>query len=236
MIQKKMVNLLGLVIFFILLALQTNPPAFLPDYFTTIFGYSSLLSLAFFIKFTFYQGRKSPFLLVIASLTILRVVEIFFKLIFNFQPGFSYPSNSEVIPYLFIYILVIVSQSILVMMWYSYSVFKSYKNFRKLKIGVWLKIRYLMLGISTIIYLIDTSLSILLIINDFSVILFLTYASVFDILLFTVVNFIAWVIPFKALIQYIKGKTKETLEEITETEIIEKVKSELSEDKQGGNS
>ena len=209
-----MVNLLGLVIFFILLALQTNPPAFLPDYFTTIFGYSSLLSLAFFIKFTFYQGRKSPFLLVIASLTILRVVEIFFKLIFNFQPGFSYPS----------------------MMWYSYSVFKSYKNFRKLKIGVWLKIRYLMLGISTIIYLIDTSLSILLIINDFSVILFLTYASVFDILLFTVVNFIAWVIPFKALIQYIKGKTKETLEEITETEIIEKVKSELSEDNQGGSS
>ena len=236
MIQKKMVNLLGLVIFFILYALQTNPTDFLPDYFTTIFAYFSLFSLAFFIKFTFYQRRKSAFSLVIALLTILRVIEFIFKFIFNFQPGFSYPSNPVEIPYFFIYILVVASQSLLVMVWYSYSVFKSYNNFRRLRIGVWLKIRYLMLGISTIIFSIDTLFSILLVINDFSIILFLIYASIFDVLLFTVVNFIAWVIPFKPLIQYIKGETKETLEDINEAEIIEKVKSELSEDKQGGNS
>ena len=236
MIQKKMVNLLGLVIFFIFFALQTNPPAFLPDFFTMIFAYFSLFSLAFFIKFTFYQGRKSAFPFVITSLTILRVVEIIFKSLFNFQPGFSYPSNLEEIPYFFTYILVIASQSLLVMMWYSYSVLKSYNNFRKLKIGAWLKIRYLMLGIGTIIFLIDTSLSFLLLIDDFSIILFLIYASIFDVLLFTVVNFIAWVIPFKSLIQFIKGETKETLEDINEAEIIGKVKSELSEEKQGGNS
>ena len=236
MIQKKMVNLLGLVLFFILFALQTNPPGFLPDYFTTIFAYFSLFSLAFFIKFTFYQRRKSKFPLVITSLTILRVIELILKLIFNFQPGFSYPSNPEEIPYFFIYILVIASQSLLIMVWYSYSVFKSYNNFRKLKIGAWLKIRYLMLGIGTIIFLIDTSLSFLLLIDDFLIILFLIYASIFDVLLFTVVNFIAWVIPFKSLIQFIKGETKETLEDISEAEIIGKVKSELSEEKQGGNS
>ncbi len=236
MIQKKMVNLLGLFLFFILFALQTNPPAFLPDYFIIIFAYFALFCLAFFIKFTFYQRRKSLFPLIIVLLTILRGLELILKLIFNFQPGFSYPSNPGEIPYFFVYILVIVSQSLLVMVWYSYSVFKSYNNFRKLKIGVWLKIRYLMLGISTIIFSIDTSLSILLVIDNFLIILFLAYASIFDILLFTVVNFIAWVIPFKSLIQYVKGETKEKLDDISEAKIIGKVKSELSEDKQGGNS
>ena len=92
-----------------------------------------------------------------------------------------------------------------------------------------------MVGISTIIFSIDTSLSILLVINDIGVILFLIYASIINILLFTTVNVVAWVIPFKTLIYFLKKETPQSLEDVSESEIMAKVKSELPVDKSSGN-
>lgn len=200
-----------------------------------VFNYVTIFSLALFVKFTFYQKRKSAFPYIVVSFTVLIITETILKLIFQFQPGFSYPSNPEVIPFFFIYILVSASQKLIVMIWYSISIFKSYNNFRKLKIGYWLKVRYLMLGISTIIFSIDTSLSVLLLIDDFNIILFLVYASIFNVLLFSLVNFIAWVIPFKTLTLYLKGEPRESLENLSEAEILARLKSELSEDSISGN-
>ena len=235
MLQKKMINLLGLVLFFVLYALQTNPPSFLPEYITINFVFIALFSLAFFIKYTFYRGRKSAFPYVIATLIILRVSQLILKAVFQFQPGFIYPSNSGDIPFFFTYIIVTALQELIIMIWYSISVFRSFNNFRKLGIKKWIKVRYLMVGISTIIFSIDTSLSILLVINDIGVILFLIYASIINILLFTTVNVVAWVIPFKTLIYFLKKETPQSLEDVSESEIMAKVKSELPVDKSSGN-
>ncbi|NHJ22843.1 MAG: hypothetical protein EAX91_18010 [Candidatus Lokiarchaeota archaeon] len=236
MIQKKMINLLGLVLFFILYAIQTNPPTFLPEYLVFTFAYITPFSLVFFIKFTFYRNRKSTFPFIIASLVVLIILEILLKLSFQFQPGFAYPSNPNELPFFIIYIVVRSLQWLVVMVWYSISVFRSYSVFRKIDIPAWLKVRYLLVGISTLIFSIDTSLSILLIINDFNVILFLIYASIVDVLLFTAVNVVAWAIPFKALIQFFNREPRETLEDVKEIEVLEKVKSELKRDNPIGNS
>lgn len=236
MLQKKMINLLGLVLFFILYALQTNPPPLLPEYITMNFVFLSLFSLAFFIKYTFYRGRKSAFPYVIVSLVILRVWQLILKVIFQFQPGFVYPSNSGYIPFFFMYIIVTALQELILMIWYSISVFRSFNNFRKLGIRKWIKVRYLMVGISTIIFSIDASLSILLVINDIGVFLFLIYASIINILLFTTVNVVAWVIPFKTLLYFMKKETRQSLEDVSESEIMAKVKSELPVDNSSGNS
>jgi hypothetical protein len=115
------------------------------------------------------------------------------------------------------------------MSWLSYTAFRSYANLRKSGIKVWLKARYLILSITSFIFMLDGISILLLIINSFEIILFLIYLAVWVVSLFSIGNFICWILPVFHHRDKISNSEDE-LENLEEQNIIDDIKSQLSED------
>jgi len=181
--------------------------------------------LIFFVKFTFYVDRKSPFVILLSSAIIAKIAYIV-----------TY-SITEIEQSLLFYVISLGIGSFIIFIssfWLSYAALSSYQNIKKQNIAPWVKKRYLMMGISAI-FLIAQIIPILLTPYQCSfsdplmatLVMILTFLNI----IFALLNLFAWMMP-KWLKNYLNQGYESQEEDMTSSEsedaLIEKLKSQLA--------
>jgi len=114
------------------------------------------------------------------------------------------------------------------MAWLAFASFHNYVNIRKSQIKPWLKARYLILSISSTLFTLEGFFLLLLVINSLQIVIFLIYLSVAVVTLFSLGNFVCWVVPVFHHLDKI-SKKNDKLQDLEEKDIISDIKSQLSE-------
>ena len=196
--------------------------------FISIFYFSINLTghvfLIFFVKYTFYVDRKSPFFYILLSAIIAKIAYVL-----------TY-SISDILQSVQLYVISAGISSFIIFLssfWLSYAALSSYQNIKKKDISPWVKKRYLMVGISAF-FLIAQVLPIMFTPyrGSFSDpvmatwVMILTFLNIF----FAVFSLFAWVMP-KWLKRYL-NQGYESQEDIIPSEsddgLMEKLKSKLT--------
>ena len=243
-IKTKLTNLYALVALFFFNACEGLYSLFsyaLPFEFYAGVLYFANIMLLVFVKFTFFQDRKSKFVLFFTILGILKIVNLILKLNVPFSIPQAKPleESYRMLYYLdlsILFLMIFISYS-----WFASSSLNYYKRIKDAPIQPWIKVRYLIIGISSIfsalnaiVYLfypfnttsletpLATTLSIIITVNTF---------------VFAIGNLIAWVFPKK--LRYFFNDVFESAEDeivsIPEQKVMEIIKSEINEEGLNGN-
>ncbi|MCJ7649736.1 MAG: hypothetical protein MUP85_14060 [Candidatus Lokiarchaeota archaeon] len=181
--------------------------------------------LLFFVKYTFYVDRKSPFFILLPSAIIAKIAYIV-----------TY-SITEIEQNLLLYVIQRGIGSFIIFIssfWLCYAALSSYHNIKKQTVAPWVKKRYLIVGISPI-FLIAQIIPMLLTPyrGSFSdpfmaiLVMILTFLNI----IFALLSLFAWVMP-KWLKNYLNQGYESQEEDMTSSEsedaLIEKLKSQLA--------
>jgi len=227
MLKTRLYNLLGLVMFFILFSLQffIQQISYL---LYAIIAEVSLLFLIDFVKCTFYKEKRNAFPIILVSLLILKFIDLVLRIIFQFTVPESHTISISEIPFYYALAITVSLQIIISISWLSYASLNVYNRLKLQNIEPWIKKRYLIIGISSIFFgLNGFILPFIPIGAGFENPFFTTLVSI-TIFVFTFGNLTAWIMPNK-LKKYFNRNYKYITEEIlSESELIEKVKSQLA--------
>ncbi|MHA1747589.1 MAG: hypothetical protein ACTSYF_02970 [Promethearchaeota archaeon] len=194
--------------------------------FISIFYFSINLTghvfLIFFVKFTFYKDRKSPFFILLSSAMIAKIAYVVTLSITDTEQNLLFHVMKNGIGSFIMFIS---------SFWLLYAALSSYNNIKKQSIAPWVKKRYLILSTSAIFLIaqiIPTSL--LPYRGSFSDPLMVTLIMILTFLniIFAVLSLFAWVMP-KWLKRYFnKGYTSQEDKTLSEDALMEKLKSQLA--------
>ena len=182
----------------------------------------SYLFLIIFVKNTFYLHRKSPFLVLIGTTIIAKIIytisSIMYTIEFNLQLRHVSMGCST-------YIIAFSS------LWLVYSSLSFYWSIKNKEIQDWIKKRYLIVGIAAIFL---AAQSIPTALTPYQATLedpFLAVLSIVHVILnviFAILNSIAWIMP-KRVKQYLnRGSQLKEEKEFTEKELLEIISQQLS--------
>jgi hypothetical protein len=232
MIKLKQPNLLFLMLFFFL-----NP---LEVIFILIIGSSAIInmlsniSLVIFTKYTFFKERRSPFLFLLTSLVIVKVIDLVLKIFIPFSIPLNFVLNSSEIPFFYLYLIVTSSSILLSYLWLGLSSLKYYKLIKGENIEPWVKKRYQIIGYSSLIITLNSIVYLLFPINTYN------WEAIFPFTLgllltinttiFSISNLVAWIMP-KRLKNYLnKGYQRINDEDLSEAELMKIIKKQLDEE------
>ncbi|MFX0060396.1 MAG: hypothetical protein ACFE8J_19025 [Candidatus Heimdallarchaeota archaeon] len=228
MIKTKLYNLIGLFIFFILYPLQTILSSYIPNILYILTVNLSFIFLTIFVKQTFYNETKSLFPYVISSFIILKVLDFILRIEFQFQSLQLIPVDPIEAYFYFIFIISINLQVIIPSLWFTYASLFNYNLIRRKYVEPWLKKRYLVISLSSLIFTIDGIMSFLILINNIFIFTFLIYFSVITVTLFSIGNLIGWFMPNRIKEFYNRNFEPSQEEILSEKELMEKIRSQLS--------
>ena len=243
MIKTKLYNLLGLILFFILNALQLILLYNLP-YHIYIFTINwSLVFLLIFIQLTFYRERKSPFKIILGLFIVIRILEIIIRVIFiGLDTKISIPQLSPLsesqIPIYYIFAVVITIENAIPSLWLAYITLTTYKSLKNQDIEPWVIKRYLIIGYSSCFFVLFAFLCLLMPYEggfETPYGLLIGIFFLISILIFTLGNLIGWVMPERLKLYLNRGYQPSIEQELSEVEIMEKIKSKLSQRRANGN-
>ena len=236
MIKTKLYNLLPLILFFLINSLLLLN---LPYLFFHIIAHLPSICIIIFTKYTFYRDRKSAFKIVLGIVIVLKIADFILKLYIPFSFPMRIEIRSTEIPYYYLYLSIMAGIILISYIWLGYASLNTYKSLKNQSIEPWIKKRYLILGIS----------SVLLSLNGV-IMLFMPWtrkgfedplAFTIGILIFTVTiifsagSVIGWMMPQK-LKKYFNRNFQPIPEvDLSEKELMEKIKKELSEGFDHGN-
>ena len=180
--------------------------------------------LIFFVKYTFYVDRKSPFFYILLLAIIAKIAYVL-----------TY-SISDSLQSVQLHLISVSISSFIIFIssfWLSYAALSSYQNIKKNDISPWVKKRYLMVGISAL-FLIAQIIPVLFTPyrGSFSDPIMATWVMIVTLLniIFALLSLIAWVMP-KWLKRYL-NQGYESQEDILPSEsddgLMEKLKSQLA--------
>ena len=158
---------------------------------------------------------------------ILNIIDSAFRFQFGFKIPLTFSISSElVIPY-YSFAFIVSSQITITMVWFLYSAFKSYRVINKLEIEPWIKKRYLIILASCFCFALNGVLVLVIPIEGGYENLIITYTVATTIIAFSFGNLIGWLMPQKLKNYFNKDFIKIREEILSESELLEKIKSEL---------
>ncbi len=220
----KLKNLEGLIIFFIgqsILGFFMMASFQLGFYIVEVI---SFIALAFFINDTFYKNRKNSFRIVLLLLICLSIGIITF-LVLHLFASIQGQLDFENLYYL-LYIYFFTLAIFLVSLWYSSASYSAYNLIRDEKIDNNIKLRYKVLGFSSLIFALQgfiTPIHVFLItfISNYNHQLY-TIVNVVILVIFALGNLYAWVILGRKIEDSRKAAPSE--DEISEEEMMKMIK------------
>ncbi|MFX0005534.1 MAG: hypothetical protein ACFFAV_02275 [Candidatus Hermodarchaeota archaeon] len=232
MIKLKQSNLLFLMLFFFL-----NP---LEVIFIFIIGSSAIInmlsniSLVIFTKYTFFKERRSPFLFLLTSLIIIKVIDFVLKIFIPFSIPLNFVLSSSEIPFFYLYLILTSSSILLSYLWLGLSSLKYYKLIKRENIEPWIKKRYQIIGYSSLIITLNSIIYLLFPINTYNWEAFFPFTLglllTINTTLFSLSNLIAWIMP-KRLKNYLnKDYQRINDEDFSEAELMKIIKKQLDEE------
>jgi hypothetical protein len=225
-------NLFGLAAFFIVYGIQLLGEFSFPIIVNAVLAQMCIIFLLFFIKNTFYKESLRGFPLIILIFVLLKAIDFFLRLEYNFQiPQETDLTKSEIQIY-YIFVTIAFLEVAPTLTWLSYSSFNVYYNLKRYEIEPWVKIRYLLIGFSSLMLALSN-------ISSF----FLPYQGGYEsvnpihivfiaisFIIFSFGNLIAWLMPKKLKIYFNRNYKPKVQEDLSENELMEKIKSQLSEE------
>ena len=231
MIKTKLFNLFGLAMFFILYGIQFIGAFLFPYVFAAFFSQICLLFLIIFIKNTFYKDSKS-FLtpIVIITFIVLKVFSTTIALLYNFKiPPTILIRPSQFFIY-YTYVTLIVLEVTIPSIWLACNALKIYRRLKNYDIEPWVKKRYLLIAIPSLIFAASAIASYFMPLQGgFEAthpVVSIFVASSF--IIFSFGNLFAWVMPKKLKKYYNRNYEVPISEELSEKDLLDKIKSQLS--------
>lgn len=153
MVKTKLFNLFGLAMFFILYGIQFLGGFLFPFIFAAFFSQVCLLFLIIFIINTFYKDSKSFMpLIVIITFIILKIFATTIAVLYNFKiPLFVSINPSQFFIY-YMYVTFIVLEVTIPAIWLAYNALKVYRRLKNYDLEPWVKKRYLLIAIPSLIF------------------------------------------------------------------------------------
>ncbi|MFX0024670.1 MAG: hypothetical protein ACFE9S_20350, partial [Candidatus Hermodarchaeota archaeon] len=239
MIKTKTYNILPLILFFFTNSVRIlfSIPSIFPTLTIIYLILNELLAiwLVIFTKLTFFKYKKSPFKIFLIILITINSIDFIIRLIFQITIPLTFYLDDSFVIYYFV-VLILFSISFLSShLWLGITAIKYYNSIKSLNIEPWVKKRYQIIGLSSIIYIFSLFIYYLFPsrLIDYFAFPYLIYG--FIILGFTIFYslcaFIAWIMP-KPLKKYFnKGFERPPDKEYSENELMEIIKNELSKEK-----
>lgn len=236
MIKTKVYNLLPLILFFLITSLRLIFYALVPSLIiiTLILNQFPNILLVIFTKLTFFKYKKSPFKIFLITLIIVRSIDFIIRLRFQISiPMTSSLDESNLIYYFYILFSITIS-FLFSHLWLGIIAMKYYYSLKSINIEPWIKKRYQLIGLSSIIYSLSILIYYFIPYNVVGLYAFPNVIYSYMILGFTIFYsicaFIAWIMP-KRLRQFFNKDFKPLSEkEYSESELIEIINRELSRD------
>ncbi len=145
--KTKLYNLIPLIIYFLLNSLLLLP---LPYLFFQIIAHFPSISLIFFTKYTFYKEKKSSYMLIIGIVSVLKLLDFTIKLYFPFSFPMKYGISTDM--HVFLYYLYLISMAGINLLSHGFLAHSTLSYYNKIKnqsIAPWIKKRYIIIGISS---------------------------------------------------------------------------------------
>jgi hypothetical protein len=192
----------------------------------------SNICLVIFTKYTFFREKKSSFIFLLVSLIIVKIIDFVLKLYIPFSIPLSFVLEPVEIPFFYLYVTVSSLSILLSYPWLGLTALKYYKSIKPKEMEPWIKIRYKLIGYSSLIMLINGILYFLFPIETYS--WEQLYPFIIGLLItinttiFSISNLIAWIMP-QRLKDYLNRNYKGSVDEnLTENEIMKKIREETS--------
>ena len=232
MLKTKRYNLLPLILFLIFSSVRiiflVTVPALRPIYLVLV-QFPNLL-LVIFTKLTFFKYRKSPFTIFVLILIIVRTIDFIIRLNYNITvPMTSELSESNLLYYY--YILFSISTSYLLSHgWLGFVSIRYYWTLRSERIAPWIKKRYLLIAISSLIYCLSIFIYYLFPYHNVDIYAYpniiYSYILVGLTIFYSIGMFIAWIMPQKLKRYFDKDFQLGEEQEFTEEELMERINRE----------
>ncbi len=236
MIRTKLYNLFPLILFFLINSLLLLN---LPYLFFHIIAHFPCICIVLFTKYTFYRDRKSAFKIILGIVIALKIADFILKLYIPFSFPMKVEIKSTEIPYYYLYLSFMVGIILLSYLWLAYASLNFYKSIKLHSIQPWIKKRYLIIGFSSIILSFN---GIIMLLMPWTTKGFEDpQGFIVGILMFTVTiifsagSVIGWIMPLKLKKYFNRNFQPITEEDLSEKELMEKIKIELSEGNANGN-
>lgn len=237
MIKTKTFNLLPLILFFIISSIRIIFYSLFPSLliiFLILIQFPNIL-LVIFTKLTFFKYKKSPFKIFLIILIIVRSIDFIIRL--NFQ--ISIPiitSLDEVNLIYYYYILFSITISFLLShLWLGIVALKYYYSIKSINIEPWIKKRYQLIGLSSIIYSLSIFIYYFIPYNvvgpwAFPNVIY-GYILVGFTIFYSLSAFLGWVMPKRLKKFFNKDFKRPNDKEYSENELLEIINNEISKDK-----
>ena len=232
MFKTRQFNLLPLILFFIINSVRMVVYAFT----SFIILYLIMIQvpnilLLIFIQVTFFRNKKSPFKFFLITLIIVRSIDLCIRLQYGITIPMRYPLDESYLIFYY-YILFSITLSFLFShMWLGIISIKYYKSLESIKIESWIKKRYQIIGIASIIYGSSIFLYYLIPYNfvpgpDFLSVLLVAFITSFTIF-YSSCMLIAWIMPPRLKAYFNRDYQVLSEKEYEENELLELIKEEL---------
>lgn len=231
--KTRLYNLLALVAYFFVnslkfLLLIVNGPflvfqilTFIPD-----------LCLILFTKYTFYRWEKSPFKIILFIFISIKVMDFILNCFTPFTIPMMIELTSEQIPYYYLFLSYTATMLLTSNIWLAYASLSYYKTIKSQEIVPWIKKRYQIIGFSSV-FLSATGALLLFMpwttegfedLQGFIVGFFVVLVTV----IFSVGNFIGWLMPKKLKSIFDKDFQVKSEPELNEKDLNDLIRKQLS--------
>ncbi len=232
MIKKKLYNLFGLALFFILYSIQLLGEFIFPDIVKAFYSQICIMFLILFIKEVFYKESKDFFPnFMIISFVILKAFDFYFRFHFSFQVPLLVTINADQIPLYYIFVTITVLEVSPPLIWLGYKAIRTIVNLKNYEIGPWVRKRYLLIASSALVLATSDIFTFILPPGGgYKVVppAFMIFTA-FSFLIFTFGNSIAWMMPKRLKGYFNRGHTLPKDEVLSENELLEKIRKQLAE-------
>ena len=225
--KTKLYNLAGLVAFFLLFPMQLLGQFLFPFMIYAIITGTGYIFLLFFIQNTFYRESNFPFLIILIIMVILRILDFFIRLTYEFTIPESSILEAGTLPIYYTFMTIVALETMISFLWLARAAYITHKKIKNEDIEPWIKNRYVFIEISSLIFAISGFVLIFwpsstLGLTPTGTTINLVYTLFIGnvLILFAITSLIGWVMPSKLKVYF--NKNYEPLEdkEYTEGEII----------------
>ncbi len=191
------------------------------------------LFLILFVKCTFYKDKKSSFWVVLVSFLVLRIIDLILRVENNFMVPQVETIYDEKILLYYLFLTVVIFNSILVNGWFFYASFKTYRLIKSENISPWVKQRYLIVSLAMLSNIISISLNFFIPPNGgwylgSIVALVIAIIKLPFVFLFIFGNLIGWIMPARLKSYFDRNYLVQDDADVNEDGLLKAIRKELA--------
>ncbi|KON28827.1 hypothetical protein AC481_00210 [miscellaneous Crenarchaeota group archaeon SMTZ-80] len=237
MIKTKRYNLSPLILFFIISSTKIIFFTIFPSLlilFLILIQFPNIL-LLIFTKLTFFKYKKSAFKILLLTLIAVRSIDFIIRSIFRISiPMTYYLDESNLIYYFYILFSITISY-LFSHFWLGLIAFKYYNSIKPVNIEPYVKRRYQLIALGSLIYFLSIFLYYLIPYNVIGAFAFpniiYSYIILAVTIFYSMCMFIAWIMPKRLKRYYNRNFERPSDKEYDENELMEIINKELKKDK-----